>query len=463
MAQAVQVRIDSQRAAALFKHLFPGDGDEHGAILAASTLQTARGIRLFVRETFLARDGVEYVHGQRGYKMLTAEFVREKAAWCASRGLAYLPVHNHCGRDTVGFSNDDYASHTRGYPALVGLLNAPVCALVFNENAAVGDAWFPDGARSEETEVVIAGKRIATMRASVTVGAAADLTCQRQSLLLGERGQDILRNTKVGVVGVGGVGSLLVEYLGRLGVGYVVVADPDRIEETNFSRIVGAQIRDYRPWWRWRKRTRKVDIAERVFIEANRFGRFEKIFSDFRRLEVVDRFIDCDYLFLAADLMSARLVFNQVVHQYLIPSAVIGAKAVVEKATGNIERAFSIVRFVTPGTGCLWCNGYISQTGLALEAASEGERRAQRYVDDPLVGSPSVITMNAVGASIAANGFLFGITGLGAPMDYDFLEVDALTGAIRKYEARRPGACFECTHSGRLGSGNSMRLTAMLA
>lgn len=60
----------------LHGHLFPGDHDEHGAVIGAAVVQTSRGTRLLARRLFLAMDGVDYVPGQRGYRMLTASFVR---------------------------------------------------------------------------------------------------------------------------------------------------------------------------------------------------------------------------------------------------------------------------------------------------------------------------------------------------------------------------------------------------
>jgi molybdopterin/thiamine biosynthesis adenylyltransferase len=462
VTEPVSVRIDEQTWSSLRAHLFRGDGEEHGAVLAASVVATQRGTRLLVRRLFIARDGVEYVPGRRGYRMLTAEFVRDCAAWCAARGLAYLPVHNHGGTDRVGFSGDDNASHERGYPALVGLLNAPVCALVFASEAAAGDVWSPDGRRFQVDRVVVPAKRIRVLRSEPQPvdGLSESQTHHRQSLLLGPLGLAILRGAKVGVIGAGGVGSLLIEYLARLGVGHLVVVDPDRIDETNFSRLPGSTWRDCHPWL-WGRRTPKVNIAERVFRRANRHGRFEKIFDDFRRPSVVGRFLDCDFLFLAADPMSVRLLFNQVVQQYLIPGIAIGAKAVSEKATGTLREAFSIVRTVVPGRGCLWCSGYISPERLAEEAATSDERRQRRYVDDPDVVSPSVITMNAVGAALASNFFLFGITDLGAPVDYDYIQVDALDGRIRRFDAPTTMHCPECSVDGRLGAGAMRPVTTI--
>ena len=116
------LRLSPAIADELMGHLFPGDGDEHGAVIGASVVETARGTRLLARRLYLAEDGTDYVAGQRGYRMLTAAFVRDRIRDCAREGLAYLAVHCHGGANRVGFSGDDLASHERGYPALLDIL-----------------------------------------------------------------------------------------------------------------------------------------------------------------------------------------------------------------------------------------------------------------------------------------------------------------------------------------------------
>ena len=41
----------------LERHLFPGDGDEHGAVIEAGIVETGRGTRLLARTLHLATDG----------------------------------------------------------------------------------------------------------------------------------------------------------------------------------------------------------------------------------------------------------------------------------------------------------------------------------------------------------------------------------------------------------------------
>jgi len=146
MRKPVSMTMDARLFDELQAHLFPGDHDEHGAVIAAGIVETERGTRLLAREAFLAKDGVEYVPGTRGYRALTARFVAERSGHCENEKLCYLSVHCHGGTDRVGFSGDDFASHERGYPALLDITRGgPVGALVFAENAVAGDLWTPRG------------------------------------------------------------------------------------------------------------------------------------------------------------------------------------------------------------------------------------------------------------------------------------------------------------------------------
>ena len=59
---------------------------------------------------------------------------------------------------------------------------------------------------------------------------------ERTELLLGEEKLDILRNARVLVVGVGGVGAYAAEMIVRAGVGHMTIADADKVSESNINR-----------------------------------------------------------------------------------------------------------------------------------------------------------------------------------------------------------------------------------
>ena len=224
-------------------HLFPGDGDEHGAVIAAGLARTPAGeMRLLARNLFLATDGQDYIAGKRGYKMLKAEFVRDRVTNCHDEQLVYMAIHNHGDRESVEFSGDDLQSHERGYPALLDIMRGvPVGALVFASDAIAGDIWLPGRRRVKLASATIVGRCRRVLRsAPAPANFSSDPTYDRQARLFGDAGQAILREAKVGIIGLGGVGMLLAEYWGRLGVGHFVLIKPERVAPSNLPRLPGS-------------------------------------------------------------------------------------------------------------------------------------------------------------------------------------------------------------------------------
>ncbi|UOY94120.1 tRNA threonylcarbamoyladenosine dehydratase [Ectobacillus sp. JY-23] len=64
----------------------------------------------------------------------------------------------------------------------------------------------------------------------------------RNELAFGKEGLEILKNSTVGVLGIGGVGSFSAESLARSGVGRLVLVDKDVVDITNVNRQVHALI-----------------------------------------------------------------------------------------------------------------------------------------------------------------------------------------------------------------------------
>jgi molybdopterin/thiamine biosynthesis adenylyltransferase len=426
MKEPVSLTIADPLFKELHQHLFPGDHDEHGAVITAGIAETERGTRLLAREIFLAQDGVDYVPGTRGYRALTAKFVAEKSGYCADQRLCYLAVHCHGGRDSVAFSGDDNASHERGYPALLDITNGgPVGALVLAENAVAGDIWTPQG-RLELDHMRVIGPRVRKYYPHPRPNLVPmESMYDRHARLFGDIGQAILRDLKVGIIGLGGGGSLLSEWISRLGVGHIVAVDFDRIDLTNLPRVVGASRLDAlsfltarnHGWMRKlgkRFAKHKVYIGRRVAKQANAGVRYDAVVGNVLDEDVARLLTDVDFLLLASDSIQSRLVFNALIHQYLIPGAQVGAKVPVDKDTGEVKEAFVATRPVLPYVegGCLQCHGMIPPSRLQDEALTDNERRMQRYVDFDGVPEPSVITLNVLSAAQAANDLMMMFTGL---------------------------------------------------
>lgn len=66
---------------------------------------------------------------------------------------------------------------------------------------------------------------------------------ERTQMLIGPEGYQRLKDSKVLVLGIGGVGSYVVEALVRSGVGHLVLCDHDTIDPTNINRQIHADTR----------------------------------------------------------------------------------------------------------------------------------------------------------------------------------------------------------------------------
>lgn len=463
----VSVRITEEDYRELQAHLFPGDGDEHGAVLGVGYVKTDRGLRLLARRVFLAKDGVDYVPGDTGYRKLTGEFVARALVACEAEGLGYIAVHCHRGSNRVSFSPTDLDSHVRGYPALLDNLEGmPVGALVFAENAVAGDIWMPDGERYGLYGLDVVGNNFLHLHDGFSRRIFDSLAIfDRQVRMFGDAGQAKLSNQKVAVIGAGGVGAMIVEQLTRMGIGEVIVIDDDRVEVTNLNRLVGSgpsdlrlRLKKYLPFLPIKPRF-KVDIASRLARRSGSRSILRPITRSIIQKSAADLLADCDYIFLAADTAQARLVYNAAIHQYLIPGTQAGVKIQVDQATGSVVDISAWVRRTIPGEGCLWCGNLISPKKLQEESLAEDQKRQQAYIEnEDGVHAPSVMMLNGIVASLAVDGYVERIIGIVGTSQLSWLWYSPLTEDMRVVHPSRDGrdTCSECGRNGKrfaMGSG----------
>ena len=89
--------------------------------------------------------------------------------------------------------------------------------------------------------------------------------------------------------------------------------------------------------------------------------------GDISDLATAEHLPDTDFIFLATDTITSRLIFNAIIHRYLIPGVQIGAKVDIDEK-GTISQVYVAVRPVLPDRGCLHCNSLIDPMKLQEEA-----------------------------------------------------------------------------------------------
>jgi tRNA A37 threonylcarbamoyladenosine dehydratase len=125
-------------------------------------------------------------------------------------------------------------------------------------------------------------------------------TLSRTELLVGRDGLDKLKNSKVVVFGIGGVGSFTVEALARAGVGNLVLIDDDTICLTNLNRQIHAVYETIGKV--------KVEVMKERIISINKKCNVVT-HQVFAALENIAELIpeDADYVVDAIDTVSAKI------------------------------------------------------------------------------------------------------------------------------------------------------------
>ncbi len=408
--QLNELRISADEYERLHRHLFPGDHDEHGAILLVGERHTADRSTLAVRETHLLKPH-EFPPGRHGYRQFAAAALARLGNRAAQEQLSIVTVHSHPGAHTSNaLSGDDLAAHERVFPHLLDITGAQsVTGIALGAESAAGETWHSNGSRQDLTRVQVIGPNVTTLRPRPADLVASDLErFDRQVLLFGATGQAWLRDLHVGVIGAGGGGSVLIEQLAHLGVGHITAIDHDIVKRHNLSRIIGATERDAR------KKRKKVHVAQDHATRIDPSIRFTAIDGDISHTEIAPQVLGCDYLLLATDTATARLVANAIAQSFLIPVIQIGAKVELREG-GAIEQIYTAVRPVLPRHGCLACTGLIDPFLLQREAATPEQRDQQNYLGNEDVADPSVTTLNVAAAAGALNVLLMSVIGQADP------------------------------------------------
>lgn len=125
---------------------------------------------------------------------------------------------------------------------------------------------------------------------------------ERTISMIGPEAMEKLRNAKVLVFGVGGVGGYVCEALARAGVGYIAICDNDVVSESNINRqIIATYDTIGLP---------KTDVMEKRILSVNRDCKVEKFdcfyLPDSLGAERFD-FASYDYVIDAIDTVAAKI------------------------------------------------------------------------------------------------------------------------------------------------------------
>lgn len=123
---------------------------------------------------------------------------------------------------------------------------------------------------------------------------------ERLEILIGNK-INILKNKKIMIVGLGGVGGHAFEALVRSGIGNIILIDNDTVDITNFNRQALA--------YNWSLNKPKVEVAEMLASQINKNCKITKI-QTFLNEENIDTIFNnkIDFVIDAIDTISSKKI-----------------------------------------------------------------------------------------------------------------------------------------------------------
>lgn len=224
-------------------------------------------------------------------------------------------------------------------------------------------------------------------------------------------GQQRILNSKILVLGAGGLGSPILLYLAAAGVGEIRLADGDRVDETNLQRQIVHRLSSVG--------TPKTASARATLADLNPDCRVVEIDTDLDEAGIRTWAEGCDAVVIGTDNFASRYAANRVCLELRIPlisGAAIGL-------AGQVS-VFDFRRDDSPCFACLYPDGRDEE----LNCSTSG-------VLGPVVGM--------IG-TVQATETLKVLAGFGEPLVGRLLTLDAFDLNWQRFTFKRDEKCSVC-------------------
>jgi len=305
---------------------------------------------------------------EAGNVSLTGEYTMRVLA-AAPEGSGIGIVHNHFSPGWQGLSRDD--ARTEGQylaPVACAARGLPFLGMTIScDGTLSGRFWEMVGEKIKKREVdriKVVGKRFMLFHRPGMVPGPGKANNRIATLSVwGKEKQSLLESYRIGIVGLGSVGSMVAESLARMGINDFVLIDDDRLEERNLDRTVSTYKLDalfHSPKVRIAKRTiRRTATGKNPQVRALRMK-----LQDKRALRAL---LDCDFVFSCVDRHLPRYLLDYLAFSHLIP-VIDGGIHIglpdVEKPSLDISWR---IHLAAPGRPCLQCIGGYEYSKVGLE------------------------------------------------------------------------------------------------
>lgn len=370
------VAIPEPLNADLINHLVREDEQEDLVFCLWSISEGSSRQKAILNRIIYPEFGDRQIHGNVSFNPQYFERVLRIAS---NEGLGIAFLHSHPFPGFQGISSDDYYSEKRMAGAVETFTDLPLLGLtVGNDGFWSGRFW--DYLAEEKkyeptwcTSINVVGKRLQSFfNDDLYPAPEFKENFKRTRNVWGEINHKNFSRLKVGIIGLGSVGSMVAECLARMGLQKFVLIDFDRIEKHNLDRQIGAYETDIGEY--------KVDVTERNILNSATCSdvKIAAIHENLAKQEAYKKALDCDVLFSCVDRPRARSILNHFAYSHLIP-VIDGGIKVSFNSHREFKRADWQFQTATIGNPCLECLGVYNVSDVSTEI--EGKLDDPSYMD----------------------------------------------------------------------------------
>ena len=317
-----------------------------------------------VYEILLPQEDERLLHGNTSFqpKYLARAI---SAARQGQAGVAFM--HSHPGSGWQGMSNADVEAERDilAYPA--GATGLPLVGLTIGSDGYWSSRFWERDGEGMQRHWCAKTRIVGSKSYQIYSNDHVDPPPKRKEALRrtfdtwGHDAQTVISRLRVGIVGLGSVGSIVAEAMARIGVTRITLIDPDAVEEHNLDRLLYATTRDIGK--------QKVQVASEA-ISRNATADSVDVIAlpkSIHDKEAYRAALDCDVIFSCVDRPLARDVLNYIAQGHMIPVIDGGVSVETDTSKDSLFSAHWRAHLVTPYHQCLRCSGQYNSSNVVME------------------------------------------------------------------------------------------------
>jgi molybdopterin/thiamine biosynthesis adenylyltransferase len=350
--------------AKLFKHLIRKDGQED-LCFAFYKLSSGKNRQVgVINEVILPEFGDRNIHGNVSFN---PEYFDKVTSYALAKSYGICFIHSHPYPGWQNMSYDDIDTEVMLASRVKATTGIPLIGLTIGtDNVWSARFWIKTAPKKYDRfwceSVRVIGKQLKISYCEKLLpNQKFGEEFKRTISSWGETKQNDISRLKVGIIGLGSVGSLIAEALMRTGVKNLTFIDFDTIERKNLDRLLSAGVEDIGKF--------KVDFHKKRLLESRVIPdlKITALRNSITEIEAYESALDCDVLFSCVDRPLPRFVLDCLSFANLIPVVDGGIDTNPKPDISNIDQARWKAHTTGPERICMKCLSQYKPEDVALQ------------------------------------------------------------------------------------------------